>query len=175
MLFSFQRAVRLGTWPVLAALFASSNAATRAEPVPDLPSNFVVTDRQIILTAHGVGAQIYECKPAATGQNSWAFREPVASLIQGGKTIGRHYAGPNWDLADGSGIAGKVMMSAPGSAATDIPQLELQVVTHRGAGVLQGAEHVLRLHTVGGSLAGPCDRAGDFKSVPYTADYIFLK
>ena len=39
---------------------------------------------------------------------TWQFREPIATLIVDGKSIGRHYAGPNWDHIDGSGVKGKV-------------------------------------------------------------------
>jgi hypothetical protein len=34
---------------------------------------------------------------------------------------------------------------------------------------------VQRIHTEGGNLKGACDTAGTFKSVPYSADYVFLR
>src|SRR2546421_10876903 len=36
------------------------------------------------------------------------FREPIATLLLDGKTVGRHYAGPNWEHADGSAVVAKV-------------------------------------------------------------------
>jgi hypothetical protein len=52
-----------------------------------------------------------------------AVREPIATLIVDGKTVGRHYAGSNWELTDGSAIVGKA--DAPGKDASDIPWLKL--------------------------------------------------
>ena len=49
------------------------------------------------------------------GKLAWAFREPIATLFQDGKTVGRHYAGPTWELSDGSAVVGKVAASAPGA------------------------------------------------------------
>ncbi len=73
------------------------------------------------MTLHAEGAQIYECKADAAGKLAWAFREPIATLLDDGKTIGRHYAGANWEYADGSAVTGKVTASAPGTSAYDIP------------------------------------------------------
>ena len=71
-------------------------------------------------TLHAEGAQVYECKldpdksPSAARTLTWQFREPIAALFADGKSIGRHYAGPNWDHIDGSGVKGKVIASTPG-------------------------------------------------------------
>ena len=62
----------------------------------------------LVATIHAQGAQVYECKADASGKLAWQFREPIATLLVDGKTVGRHYAGPNWELADGSAVAGKV-------------------------------------------------------------------
>ena len=37
------------------------------------------------------------CKAGADGKLAWTFREPIATLLADGKTVGRHYAGPNWE------------------------------------------------------------------------------
>jgi Protein of unknown function (DUF3455) len=55
------------------------------------------------------------------------FREPVATLLLDGRTVGRHYAGPHWEMADGSIIQGKVAGRAPGVTAADIAWLKLDV------------------------------------------------
>jgi len=34
---------------------------------------------------------------------------------------------------------------------------------------------VQRINTQGGKLEGACDKVGSFKSVPYAADYVFLR
>src|SRR5712671_2888207 len=70
-----------------------------------------------IATIHAQGAQLYECKADASGKPTWEFREPIATLLAGGMTVGRHYAGPTWELADGSAISGKVIGRAPGATS----------------------------------------------------------
>jgi hypothetical protein len=124
---------------------------------------------------HAEGAQVYECKAGNDGKLAWAFREPIATLLVDGKTVGRHYAGPNWEHSDGSAVTGKVAGNAPGTATDDIPWLKLDVVAQRGSGVLTGATTVQRINTKGGKLDGACDKAGSFRSMPYSADYVFLR
>jgi hypothetical protein len=41
--------------------------------------------------------------------------------------------------------------------------------------VLSKVTTIQRLNTQGGALSGACDKAGDFKSVAYTATYVFLQ
>ena len=62
-----------------------------------------------VATLHAEGAQIYECKAANDGKPIWQFREPIATLLLDGKTVGRHYAGPSWECTDGS--AGSVVVA----------------------------------------------------------------
>jgi hypothetical protein len=47
------------------------------------------------------------------GGASWTFREPVATLIENGKTVGRHFAGPRWELEDGSLLQGRMARASP--------------------------------------------------------------
>jgi hypothetical protein len=124
---------------------------------------------------HAEGAQVYECKADAAGKLAWAFREPIATLMADGKTVGRHYAGPNWEYSDGSAVVGKVTGNVPGTTAKDIPWLRLEAASHRGSGVLSGVTTVQRINTVGGTLSGACSNAGAFQSEPYSADYVFLR
>jgi len=141
----------------------------------ELPETIAVPDESLIATVHAQGAQVYECKADAAGKLAWQFREPVATLLAGGQTFGRHYAGPNWELADGSAVAGKVAARAPAAGPKDIPLLKLDVVSHRGSGLLTGATTILRINTKGGAAEGPCEASGAFLSVPYSADYAFYK
>ncbi len=76
---------------------------------------FVTPGEALVATIHAEGAQVYECKADAAGQLAWKFREPVATLMIDGKTVGRHFAGPSWELSDGSLVTGKVSGSAPGA------------------------------------------------------------
>ena len=156
-----------------AALLISVTAASAAETV--LPDAIRAPGETAIITLHAEGAQVYECKAGSDGKLAWAFREPIATLFESGKTVGRHYAGPNWEHADGSAVTGKAVGNAPGATANDIPLLKLEVVARRGSGVLADISTVQRINTVGGKLDGACEKAGAYRSVPYSADYVFLR
>ena len=124
---------------------------------------------------HATGAQIYQCVAKDGQPPAGIFREPIAALIKQGKTIGRHYAGPTWELDDGSLVTGKLAQTLPGPTPADIAQLKLDVVGRFGHGRLDQAANVYRVDTKGGQLAGACDVPGDLKAVPYAADYVFTK
>jgi hypothetical protein len=95
--------------------------------------------------------------------------------LRGGVTVGRHYAGPNWETSDGSAVTGKVVANVPGSTPSDIPWLKLDVIARRGSGTLSGVTTVQRINTHGGVITGACDKEGGYYSVPYSADYVFLR
>jgi len=158
----------------MALLLLSGSLASAAAQTP-LPDAIAAPGETTVLSVHAEGAQVYECKAGADGKLAWAFREPIATLLADGKTIGRHYAGPNWEHSDGSAVVGKVAGNAPGATADDIAWLKLQVVSSRGSGVLTGVTTVQRINTRGGKLDGACEKAGSFKSAPYSADYVFLR
>ncbi len=102
---------------------------------------------------------------ASRSRRSWSTARPSAGTI----------AGPSWEHSDGSAIVGKVAGSAPGATANDIAWLKLEVVSHRGSGILSGVTTVQRIHTQGGKLDGACDQPGTFRNAPYSADYVFLR
>jgi hypothetical protein len=129
----------------------------------------------VALSAHAQGSQVYLCKANASGELVWTFSEPAAALTVDGKVVGRHYAGPTWEHVDGSAVAGKVAASAPGATTHDIPWLKLDVISHRGSGVLADIVTVQRINTLGGKLEGSCEKAGNSLSMPYAADYVFLR
>jgi hypothetical protein len=140
----------------------------------ELPDAIAAPGEAVALQVHAEGAQIYECKAAAGAGPTWEFREPIASLFRDGATIGRHYAGPTWEIG-GSAITGKVVGRAPGATAGDIPWLKLDIVNRHGSGPLDGVTTVQRINTSGGNLDGGCDKIGAMRAVPYAADYVFLK
>lgn len=129
----------------------------------------------IVRTVHAVGAQIYECKTDGHAGLAWSFREPIATLVSDGKTVGRHFAGPSWEMVDGSLMVGKVAATAPGTTANDIPWLKLDVSQHRGSGILGDVSTVQRIATVGGQKSGPCPTDGALVAEPYEATYIFSR
>ena len=127
------------------------------------------------ITLHAEGAQIYECKAESGEQPAWQLREPIATLLLDGKTVGRHYAGPRWEHIDGSAVLAKPVSKTLGSTANDVPWLNLAVTQRLGSGALSGVTTVQRINTSGGMAQGPCDKAGDLLSLPYRADYVFLR
>ena len=140
-----------------------------------VPDAIAAPGETLVATIHAQGAQVYECAADASGKLAWKFREPIATLLAEGKTVGRHYAGPTWELADGSAIIGKMSGRAAGTSAADIPLLKLEVVSRRGAGLLSDVVTIQRLNTKGGVAESACPQAGAFLSVPYSADYAFYK
>lgn len=129
----------------------------------------------VVLTVHAEGAQVYDCKAGEGGRLAWQFREPIATLIENGKTVGRHYAGPVWEHVDGSRVVGKPVAKSGGATAKDIPWLKLAVVEAHGTGALAGVTAIQRIRTQGGQIDGACAKAGDTQAAPYAADYVFLK
>jgi Protein of unknown function (DUF3455) len=155
---------------LLSGLLVSARAAEA--PLPDA---IAAPGETIVLSVHAEGAQVYECKAGTDGKPGWAFREPIATLLLDGKTVGRHYAGPTWEHGDGSAVVGKAVGNVPGATPNDIPWLKLEVISRRGSGVLSGVTTVQRINTQGGKLEGACEKAGTFRSAPYSADYVFLR
>lgn len=146
-----------------------------AQTAVQIPDVIAAKGETPVLTVHAEGAQVYDCKAGDSGKLAWQFREPVATLMQDGKTVGRHYAGPTWEHADGSRVVGKPIARANGATTQDIPWLKLEAVEARGAGALAGVTAIQRINTKGGQFEGSCDRAGATFAAPYAADYVFLK
>lgn len=157
----------------MVSLASSSIIATSA--LAELPAPIAAPGEVEIALIHAEGAQIYECKADMSGKLVWQFREPVAALFENGQTIGRHYAGPTWELDDGSRVTGKVTGRAPGATTRDIQLLKLEVTSSHAIGRLKDVTTILRLKTKRGMADGDCDRAGSLLSAPYSADYAVLK
>lgn len=145
-----------------------------AASAADLPDEIAAKGETVVLEVHAVGAQIYECKADSNGKRVWQFREPIATLLREGKTIGRHYAGPTWEIG-GSIVVGKVVARASSKDDDDIPWLKLDVTDRRGEGPLKDVTTIQRINTGSGTAEGECEEAGDFRIEGYGADYVFLK
>jgi hypothetical protein len=150
---------------------ASVSASTAQSRLPD---TIAAPAMRRVAQLHGEGAQVYQCKADASGTLAWEFREPIATLTADGKTVGRHYAGPSWELAGGSTIVGKVVANSPGATAQDIPWLKLEIAAHRGAGQFDNVTTVQRIETKGGVAPAGCSVIGSYLSVAYSAEYVFL-
>lgn len=162
----------------MVALLAGSLLALALTELPSAaqPSDAIKAPGETVLAMlHAAGSQVYECKPGVAGALVWQFREPIATLLENGMTVGRHYAGPTWELVDGSAVVARTVAHASGEGPGDIPLLKLRAISSRGAGRLNGVHTIQRLSTRGGVAEGACDKAGALLSVPYSADYAFLK
>jgi hypothetical protein len=131
----------------------------------------------LLLRAAARGAQIYTCKAKAAEPAAfeWVLRAPDAELFdQNGAKIGRHYAGPTWESADGSRVVGEVMERSPVEGA--VPWLLLRAKSNEGVGVLASVKYIQRVDTIGGvAPSAGCDaaHAGVEARVDYSANYDF--
>ncbi len=138
----------------------------------------VPSGQKMMMSTTGVGEITYECreKKDSAGQHEWAFVGPVATLYGAGrKTVGKYYAGPTWEAAEGSKVTGKQVAIAPASAG-NIPLQLVKAEPAMGAGAMTGVSYIQRLNTKGGvAPATACDAAakGQRQMVAYEADYIF--
>lgn len=162
--------------PVILAVIAGYLSIRVITPAAaEVPETIAAHGETLIATVHAIGAQVYECKTNSDSKPTWQFREPVATLVIDDKTVGHHFAGPVWVMADGSAVSAKVSAQAPGVTENDIPLLRLDVAARHGSGLLSGVTTVQRLNTHGGRADTSCDSPGTFLSVPYSADYAFYK
>ena len=162
----------VGLLSTTALAAAAPKVQDSTAPVPDA---IAAPGYTVMLTLHAEGAQVYECRADASGKLGWMFREPIATLLADGKTVGRHYSGPSWEYGDGSAVVGKPIGNMPGKTSQDIPWLKLDVTSQRGSGALTGIAIVQRINTRGGKAEGACTTAGTYLSAPYSADYLFLR
>lgn len=133
---------------------------------------------KLVLRAHALGAQIYSCQTAADGKTQWTLKAPEADLMDDqGTIIGHHQAGPSWQLSDGSEVSGKAVARVDSPDSHSIPWLLVEVVGHKGEGMLTDVAHIQRIYTRGGQApaATDCDAARQSSEVriPYSADYYF--
>ena len=160
-----QRVTKVAAMPL--ALLAAGCASTVQVPNSLKPG----TNESLALVVPAKGDQIYECRAS-----KWVFVAPEAELFdRAGKKIGRHYAGPHWESADGSKVAATVTARADAPAAGAIPWLLLSAKSVGTEGAFSKVTSIQRVATVGGvAPAGECSRAGAQARVAYTADYYFF-
>jgi Protein of unknown function (DUF3455) len=124
---------RRSEWSLLALSLVAA-LILPGSAMAQIPAAIATPEEATVVTLHAEGAQIYECKAGSDRKLVWTFREPTATLRLKGKTVGRYYAGPNWEHTDGSGVAANVVASVPGKTTHDIPWLKLRATAHRGRG-----------------------------------------
>ena len=92
-------------------------------------------------------------------------------------TIGKHYAGPHWESADGSKVAGTLKERADAPRADAIPWLLLVTNSVGPQGSFTKITSIQRVNTVGGvAPKTTCSQStvGTIARIPYRADYYFL-
>ena len=138
----------------------------------------VPAGQKVMMATTGVGEITYECreKKDMAGQHEWAFVGPVATLYGGDKkAVGKYYAGPTWEAADGSKVGGKQVAVAPASPG-NIPLQLVKADPAMGSGAMNGVSYIQRLNTKGGvAPVTACDATSKGKrmQVAYEADYVF--
>lgn len=161
------------------ALLAAGCATTQLSSV-EVPTKLKPgANESLAMIASAVGVQIYECSTRKDAPGyEWAFVAPEADLFDAhGAKIGRHYAGPSWELPDGSSVVGTVKERAEAPAAGAIPWLLLTAKSVGREGSLSAVTSVQRVKTAGGLApeAGCSEAAAGTRArVNYTADYYFF-
>jgi len=162
-----------GTAPMSAPMMAMQVDNTALPEPVRVPAGH----RQMMATT-GVGEITYECreKKDMAGQHEWAFVGPVATLFGGDRrAVGKYYAGPTWEAADGSKVTGRQVAIAP-AAPGSIPLQLVKTEPAMGAGAMTGVNYIQRLNTKGGvapSMACDAMSKGKRQQVAYEADYVF--
>ena len=145
MLRAFVTALVLG---LLAAGCASAPPSRPMAVVPDKLKPAASESLAMIVPAKGV--QVYECRARKdqAGEYEWAFVAPEADLFDArGNRIGRHYAGPHWEAADGSKISGTVKERADAPVADAIPWLLLTARSVGPDGAFSKVTSIQRVNT----------------------------
>lgn len=162
------------------ALLAGCASVAMPPPVAVPPQLQPAAGERLLASVPAVGVQIYECRAVKDkpGQYDWAFVAPEADLFdRSGARIGRHYAGPHWEAADGSKVAATVSARAPAPSADAIPWLLLAATSVGGDGRFSKVSAIQRLNTVGGNApTGGCGATnpGALARIPYSADYVLF-
>jgi hypothetical protein len=166
----------------LLSLLNAGCATTESTPAPmSVPAAIEAgPNESLALITPAQGVQIYECRESKTqpGAYEWAFVAPDADLFDHkGNKVGRHYAGPHWELADGSKIIASVKARADAPQAGAIPWLLLSARSVGPEGSLSKVSSIQRTNTVGGlAPKNGCSQAtaGKPARVHYTAHYYFF-
>jgi hypothetical protein len=132
---------------------------------------------RIVTALQAEGVQIYEAKAQANGALGWSLVGPDAQLeALDGQLVGLHSLGPRWKANDGSEVkAIKPPLQNWKSPDPKSAAWLLLEVSSEGNGLFSGVQYVARVSTIGGAAPSEAPtQAGDKKSVPYRAIYLFL-
>ena len=170
--FQIERKTRVRFFCPVVCLWSAAVCAFAQDPATP-PQLTPPPASKLVFHARGRGEQIYSCTNVQ-GRYEWKLKAPRADLYDtNGAYLGKHFAGPTWELSDGSSIVGEAVARAAAPSADDIPWLLLKVTKSSGKGLLANAKAVQRLSTEGGvAPEQPCT-VGQELRIPYRAIYQF--
>jgi Protein of unknown function (DUF3455) len=159
------------------AVVAATATDVGAQDAPKLAPP--VTAKALTKVA-AIGVQIYKCT-STDNKLSWTFVAPEADLFDAsGKLVGKHGAGPFWEMMDGSKVNGMVAAREPSTRPGAIPHLLLSTTSTGSAGAagtsIAKVKFIQRLNTLGGVAPATCTQADVDKTIRvyYTADYVLF-
>jgi Protein of unknown function (DUF3455) len=154
----------------LHSLLAAFLVAAPALLAQSLPTSIdVPAGARLLWSARAKGAQIYACT-----DDHWKLKAPQAELFNaGGKRIGKHFAGPTWQLTDGSQVRGKAIGSRPAPQKGSAAWLLVEAVPGSATRKLAKVAYIRRTRTHGGAAPAEACSGDQTKYVPYTATYSF--
>jgi hypothetical protein len=163
-----------------AATKPAEKAVAASAPAPNLTQITVAWDapvdgRPVYMKVRAEGVQIYQSQKDAAGAYAWKWVAPEALLYDDkGRNIGKHGAGPFWELQDGS----KVIAAKVGEEAHEgtLPWVLMKTSSTNEKGKLAVVKYVKRIDTTGGlppGMAASGDHAGKEERAPYRATYVF--
>ena len=163
---------------VMTAMMLAGCVSAPPNPAPDIPVTLQPgKNERVLAILPAVGVQIYECrtKPGGANDHEWAFVAPEADLFdRQGKKIGKHYAGPHWEAADGSRVVASAKARVDSPSPEAIPWLLLTARPAGPNGNFSKVSSILRINTIGGMPPrSGCDASngGAKARVKYSADY----
>ena len=128
-------------------LSAALAACASRPPAPVPPQLEPAAGEAVMSVVAARGVQVYECRASKDNPSvaEWTFVAPEAELMdRAGKVIGKHYAGPHWEAADGSKIVGAVKARADSPQAGAIPWLLLSARSVGSDGVFSRVTSIQR-------------------------------
>src|SRR5258708_8060150 len=132
----------------------------------------------MVAALQGEGVQIYEAEGEANGSLGWSVvgRDGKVETLDG-KLDGVQSVGPRWKANDGSEVKAvkPPLQNWKSPDPKSVAWLLLEVSSEGSNGLFSGVQYVARVSSIGG--AAPTEapaQAGDKKSVPYKAIYLFL-
>jgi hypothetical protein len=167
------------TWAAVMGVCVSFGLLGLCQRAAGQERGITLPDHTRIVTAlQAEGVQIYEAKTQANGSLGWSLVGPDAKLeTLDGQLAGLHSVGPRWKANDASEVKAikPPLQNWKSPDPKSVAWLLLEVSSEGSNGLFSGVRYVARVSTIGGAAPSEAPtQAGDKKSVPYKAIYLFL-